>query len=242
MAPGANRRSRGIPSVPVRAPSQRSAERTAPSIPAVGTPDIITPVGVGKGAIRTAGPCVDSLQVKVGRSDPGELSSSAHSRRSRASRSALRGWLRGLRARRSTAVSRSLTVLCAILRAPHASSVSVHPLRKPGPVHSRGGLTPPRLQCQVRRHDQTRCLWSLLFSVLTGGLCLCWEDPGSNENTESALGEPGARLEETFAHVKFAESITQCKVRQRKIKVIKSNPGLKKISSESLFIISLFSL
>lgn len=54
--------------------SQRSAERTAPSISAVGTRDIITPVGVGKVAIRTAAPCVDSLRVKVVRSDPGELS------------------------------------------------------------------------------------------------------------------------------------------------------------------------
>lgn len=93
MALGANGRSREIPSVPVRAASQRSAERTAPSISAVGTRDIITPVGVGKVAIRTAAPCVDSLRVKVVRSDLGELSlnnlvSSAHSRSSRVSRSA----------------------------------------------------------------------------------------------------------------------------------------------------------
>lgn len=188
MALGANGRSREIPSVPVRAASQRSAERTAPSISAVGTRDIITPVGVGKVAIRTAAPCVDSLRVKVVRSDPGELSlnnlvSSAHSRSSRVSRSACAGWLRGLGTRRSTAVSRSLPVLCAILRALHASSVSVHPLRKPGPVHSREGLTPPRFQCQVRRSDQTRCIWSLLFSLLTGWLCLCWENTDNKENT-----------------------------------------------------------
>lgn len=132
--------------LPGRAAPQRSAERTAPSISAVSTPDIITPVGAEEVAIRTAAPASTVLRGKVARSDPEELSltslcpeqrrgfSSAHSRWSRVSRSACAAVAGGAL---NAALSGSLAVLCAILGALHASSVSVHPLRKPGPVHSR---------------------------------------------------------------------------------------------------------
>lgn len=51
------------------------------------------------------------------------------------------------------AVSRSLTVLCAILGALNASSVTAYPLKKTTSSAQLGGLALRRFECQVRRWD-----------------------------------------------------------------------------------------
>lgn len=52
---------------------------------------------------------------------------------------------------KNPAVSRSLTVLCAILGALNASSVTAYPLKKTTSSAQLGGLAVRRFECQFRR-------------------------------------------------------------------------------------------